>query len=480
MSPFDSTIDAATPVASAPAERPADRRPRLLAGLIGFAVLFLAAANGIFTHAGALLYVEEPLYALLFAVAVQLAIGATLLALPHIRGFGKLVLLGVYVAALALSTLSAYTYLFNASRPEAAQDINALDTAGKTAIADHLGAALLAEQRHLDQRRVELAQLEREAQEEAARGGYSGKGPGRGPEYLRKIDRFESAGVALATPLANFEQARPLYAALRERLAGPVSLDDRAEIAGRIGEIRALANSDQTAEILSRIVREDLGNLRNPVERALLPLLDPQGLSLNILVSLVWAGIFDLLALFLGIIRYYLLRPERSLLEGLNQAIVDLGTFLLRLRHAGGEARGQFRREQGERAAPLALNSVEMQNFATWLLAGSELSAQPEGDPVEPLRTLVGYIEPLHLADAANGVGIAHRRVDEEPRLKPLMAMLLQHAVFLNRPEGACYLLNSSAEMAQKVLVFLRMGMRGQAAELGFQGMPPLAAPGRA
>jgi hypothetical protein len=439
-------------------------KAKMLAGMIGFAVLFLAAANGIFTYSGALLYVEHWLYALLFAIAVQMAISVTLLSLPYVRGLGRLALLTVYAAALTLSTLSAFTYIYNASQPAAGDDLYAVDVEAKTRISDALGQAEQIEQRHMDAQELALSRLQQAASEEQARGLRSGKGPGRGSQYVRKLAAYEDAAVAMVAPRRNFEQAKVLYQELNKRLGEAVSINQRQEIAARIAAIRVLTNSPEASALLSHISQNELASLRNPVERAMLPLLDTSNYSLTLLVSLVWAGIFDLLALFLGIIRYYLLRPYYSLMNGLYNGLVNMVTFFLRMRHAGSEARLQYRNHHSPHSREMPINSPEMQMFATALMAGSELSVAADGDVTEPLRTLVGYIEPLDLENDENGVGILHARVEEESRLKPLMAMLLQHSVFLNRKDAQCYLLNSSGEMAHKVLVFLRMGMKGQGA----------------
>lgn len=445
---------------------------RHLAGFIALGILFLTTANGILTYSGALLYVDQPLYALLFALAVQLAISSTLLALPHIRGLGKLMLLAIYAVGLILSTVSGYTYLYNVSQPHEGQDFYALDLTGKAQLIAGLGQALQVEVRDLEARELRVAQLKRNADEELLRGGKSGKGPGRGSEYYQKSDLYDAAEAALQAPRRHLEQARGLYAELIERLEQGVSLDQRQELAGRIAAIRALANTEQSAMMLDQVTMLQLAQVRNPIERAITPLLEPANYHLTLLVSVIWAAIFDVLALFLGIIRYYVLRPQRSMFSVFNDALVGAITFFLRLKQAPSEARLHYHRSHQDRPEP-PLNSQDMQRFATSLMAGSELSAIPEGDVVEPLRTLVSYIEPLHLADDANAVGISHARVNEEPRLKPLVSMLLQHQVFVNRHEAHCYLMNSSVEMAHKVMVLMRMGMKSQQSLPHLRGLFP-------
>ena len=60
-----------------------------------------------------------------------------------------------------------------------------------------------------------------------------------------------------------------------------------------------------------------LAVILSPVETAMGVILDRDSYSIQLGVSIVWAAVFDLLALFLGIIRYYILRPNYSILSGI-------------------------------------------------------------------------------------------------------------------------------------------------------------------
>jgi hypothetical protein len=50
--------------------------------------------------------------------------------------------------------------------------------------------------------------------------------------------------------------------------------------------------------------------------------------------------------------------------------------------------------------------------------------------------------------------------VDEKKDMKTLMAMLIQNEVFLSDVENQVYILNPGSEMAQKILVFIKMGLK--------------------
>ncbi|WGZ94944.1 MAG: hypothetical protein QJT81_02870 [Candidatus Thiothrix putei] len=88
------------------------------------------------------------------------------------------------------------------------------------------------------------------------------------------------------------------------------------------------------------------------------------------------------------------------------------------------------------------------------------MASPDDADPAEPLRTLISHIQPLHLEGEAQQVGIPFTVVEQESRLKTLLAMLIQSGVLLHRREAECYVLNPAENMAQKVMVFIRMGMR--------------------
>ena len=443
-----------------------DPRRQALGWLLGAGIVFLVACNGFFTFSGARLYIHEPLYAILFAVAVQFAIAAALLALPWVRGFGRLVMLVVYVAALALSTLSAFTYIYNTSLPEG-RDVHALDTHLKATLSTELSEAFKGERDHVAAQRQALAEMRRAVQEEAERGLHSGKGPGKGREYYTKLEAYQAAADRFADLERRFAAASATYREISERLARPGGgAEEREGLIVLFSRLAAQSALPQTGERLKEIVAQQLGTLRNPVERAINDLLDHRNYSVTLIVSAIWAAIFDLLALFIGVVRYYLLRPDYSLFARLHDGLVGLATFLLRLGHVRQEARARYRTQGLPAAEPL--NSPEMQNFATYLLAGSQL-AQEEGsenDPTEPLRTLTGFIEPLALDKPKNSVGIPYETIHTMPRLKTLLAMLVQSGVFINDLRRECYILNASADAAQKVMVFLRLGMKDQPEKL--------------
>ena len=437
-----------------------------LGAFLSIGILVLVASNGFFTYSGARLYINEPLYALLFAIAVQFAIAATLLALPYIRGLGKLVLITLYAAALMLSTVSAFTYIYNTSLPEGAS-ARAIDTSLKASLSTELSDALKAERAFVEAERQKLAAMKRAVEEEATRGHASGRGPGKGPEYYRKLEQYEAEATRFANLEREMQAAEGIYQQISERLASNDNAEtQRAELIVLLSQLMTHSNTPAARDTLTRASKLHLGTLHNPVDRAIDTLLALRhNAPITVIVSLVWAAIFDLLALFIGIIRYYLIKPRVSLLDRLYDGIIDFGAFAMKLGNARGEARRKHLANVEATQPPV--NSAEMQNFATYLLAGSQLSLlDQDDDPAEPLRTLTSYIEPLALTKPRNAVGIPYETVREQSRLKTLLAMLVQTDVLINDMVNECYRLNPAREMAQKVMVFLRLGMKDQPEQL--------------
>ena len=446
---------------------------------LGAGVVFLVICNGFFTYSGATLYIREPLFAALFAIAVQFAIAATLLALPNVRGLGRLVMLVVYVAAFMLSTLSAFTWVYNTSHPEGV-DMKAVNTKLRATVSSLASDALHAERAYIENERNLVAQAQRSMEEEALRGYNSGAGPGKGPKYYAKEETWRRMSERLTEEEQHYQEATKLYEQINTLLSQPGDDHQRENLIVLFSKLRTHTTTDEANRLLDQINTDYLGQLQNPVERAITAIVDRSKYSITMIVSVVWAAIFDLLALFIGVIRYYLLKPDRSLAQGFYDGVVDFMTFLFRIRHIGQEARFRYQEKGGARIE--AVNSPEMQSFATYLLAGSQLSLKEgETDATEPLRTLSAYIEPLGLARPKNSIGIPYDTVHEETRLKTLMALLVQTGVFINDLRNQCYILSNRHDMAGKVMVFLRLGMKDQSEKLenvqfllNPQALPPL------
>jgi hypothetical protein len=187
-----------------------------------------------------------------------------------------------------------------------------------------------------------------------------------------------------------------------------------------------------------------------------------------LVVSIIWAAVFDLIALFLGIVRYYLLRPNYSILQSTYDGLANFTLFLTRLRYMPKQVSRNFHREAGlNQSDEVPLNSAEMQTFATKLLAGIQM-AQPVGDdPAEPIKTLLALISPVDIKGDDQAVGISFESMESEPRLKMLLAMLVQSQVFIKHSEQESYVLNSDEKLSQKMMVMIRMGMKEDPQESG-------------
>jgi hypothetical protein len=449
---------------TSPAQEKLSFAHRSLSASMTLGILFLVACNGFFTYSGAKLYINEELYALLFAIAVQFAIATALITLPSVRGLGRLVLLFVYIAALALSTLSAFTYIYDSSLSEG-KGTHALETRLKVSITNQLSEAFRAEQSFVNEQRQNLMKLERMTTEEESRGYKSGKGPGKGLRYYEKLETFENERTHFEDVQARFADATIIYNKINQSLSQPAGNQQRDELIVLLSQLRAHSHSLAAKKILTEVNQQSLGQVVNPVERAVKALGDYNNYSVNVVVSAVWAAIFDLLALFIGIIRYYLVKPYNSLAKRFHESLLEFATLFMRFGNIGSDANIKYQQMAIDAQEPI--NSAEMQKFATYLLAGGQLSLQNgEEDPIEPLRIIGRHIEPLGLDKPKNSVGIPHENLHNEYHLKTLIAMLVQTGVFLNDLNNECYILNSSPDMAQKVLVFIRIGMKDQPGNL--------------
>ena len=65
----------------------------------------------------------------------------------------------------------------------------------------------------------------------------------------------------------------------------------------------------------------------------------------------------------------------------------------------------------------------------------------------------------LKLPEDPRGVGIPFDTLDQHREMKTLMAMLIQNEIFFSNVEHQAYVLNPGSEMAQKILVFIKMGL---------------------
>jgi hypothetical protein len=298
-------------------------------------------------------------------------------------------------------------------------------------------------------------------EEEGRSGGRSGLGPGKGPAYYRKVDAYEQAVSQNTLAQSNFKTLQTQLTAINQRLSTASDDSLRDSLLVDLSKLRSVTNTDNSREALTSLIKHDLGALQNPVEKAMATLMAEE-YTIPVIVGVIWAAVFDLVALFLGIVRYYLLSPGKPFFQSIYDGLLGGAVFLMRLFHLRKEAAFQFNKAPGyqQHRHEIPLNSPEMQTFATRLLVGSQMASQDDEDPAEPLRTLISHIQPLNLEGEEHQVGIPFTIVEQESRLKTLMAMLIQSGVLLHRREAECYVLNPAENMAQKVMVFIRMGLR--------------------
>lgn len=227
-----------------------------------------------------------------------------------------------------------------------------------------------------------------------------------------------------------------------------------------LSRLKSVIITDQAKDIVTEISQGKLAVILSPVETAMGVIMDRDSYSVQLVVSIIWAAVFDLLALFMGIIRYYIVRPNYSILSAIYDSIAAFVTFIIRLGYIKKDARQKYNLELQNQSHGTPLNSSEMQSFATYVMAGSLFSANEDEDAIAPLQKLISHIEPLKLENDPRGVGIPFGVVDGKKEMKTLMAMLIQNEVFLSDVNNNVYVLNPGSEMAHKILVFIKMGLK--------------------
>ncbi len=335
-----------------------------IATIISCVIFILVAINGLFTYSGAHLFIKEMLFAILFAVAVQFSIAISLIALPYVKGLGKIVLLVVYLAALTLSTLSAYAFIYNSGLPGTLGDSTAVNVQLKARVADQLSEVISVEQAFIDVKTEQLAYLNRQAEEEALRGYRSGLGAGKGPAYYKKMEMLRADEVRFEAQKRKYEEAKIIYAEMNSELAQQ-SDGQREKLILLLSRLKPVLITDEARQIVTDISQSKLAVIVSPVETAMAVIMDRDAYSVQLAVSIVWAAVFDLLALFMGIIRYYILRPDYSILTVIYDSIATFVTFIIRLGYIKKDARHKYNLELQNQSHGTSLNSSEMQSFAT-------------------------------------------------------------------------------------------------------------------
>ncbi|WGZ94943.1 MAG: hypothetical protein QJT81_02860 [Candidatus Thiothrix putei] len=144
-----------------------------------------------------------------------------------------------------------------------------------------------------------------------------------------------------------------------------------------VSKLRALTNAEDSRTALTQLLKQDLGDVQNPVEKAMATLMTPDNYSITVIVGIIWAAVFDLVALFLGIVRYYLLSPGKPIFQSIYDGLLGIAVFFMKLFHLRKEAAFQFNQAPGyqQHKHEIPLNSPEMQTFATRLLVGIPVRA---------------------------------------------------------------------------------------------------------
>ncbi len=355
--------------------------------IIAVMIFILTAINGIFTYSGALLYIGEMVYALLFAIAVQFAISISLIALPYVRGLGKPVLIMVYIGATLLSTLSAYTFIYNSGRDsqEKAREITAPQV---SRVIQATALVASRENQLLDQKFTQLQRLQREVEEEGSLGLRSGKGAGKGKIYYQKLEKLKGAEVAFNLLKQKNQKLNSLIKQTDEK----IQQGKREKLQLHLAHIQQYTSIADNFALLEKVKEEALNETQNPIQVALMSLSNYSQDNIQLLVSIIWAAVFDLIALFLGIVRYYIVRPDYSLLGALYQGVLNFYLFFARIRYAAKEAQLKHKQEVKVASMKTPYNSAEIQNFASYLIAGANYAQKDKESSKNPVAYLLQHI----------------------------------------------------------------------------------------
>ena len=387
-------------------------------------ITLLAAANVYFTYKGAILFVKEMTVAALFAVAIQSAIALSLIALPYVKGIRSFVLYAVYTTALSLSVIAAYTFIFNSSTQESRA--YSYDITFTKAVSSYMGDLHKAERDHLSKAGIEVAQKERALVEENELGGKSGKGPGMGPVYAAKLELYADASQAYEV----MKEQYALFDAQRLAIKGMLGTEySRSQILTEIYELKSLAVSEEAAEVSEDDLEKALST-KTPSQQAMESLWNPSGFSDQVFTSLMWAAMFDVIALLMAVIRTAMVRKSRGFGQWLVSLCVSFISFFFELTSVFSRAKN---RHDGNMADALeAHKKIELIDFVGKIFGACKATMGSEDNRdqlMQPMYALSAAVRPLALDGKGDGVGIPFEIVEEDHRLPPLVAVMMQDSV---------------------------------------------------
>ncbi|MDT8318668.1 MAG: hypothetical protein RQ824_11885 [bacterium] len=468
---MDSFINKAT---GGPSE--ASKEHHRLSVLLLCFIFVMVAFNAYFTFEGAkLVFNGNIIVAGGLAFAVQAGIGLSLSALPHVSVFKKLYLIFAYIVALLLSLSFAYTYVFQEKTADQFDEKERLVFADK--VSSKLNAALSERKSELNASRLKIAELERSLNEEKNLGLRSGHGPGAGPVYYKKLEDLEAKKAELAIFEENLTASETKAASVSEQLQGDFEPNRVLIESGAVFTSLGLSSGAQ-----DKIIDvEEINFNRNPVDKALDSLRNFSKSSGDIIISILIAVVFDLLALLFGVVRYLILSRDNSISESIYGSAIEGIRFFFRMGDIFNHAKAIHDREKA--ASTIKISEAEAKSFFIAVFSKMAIfddTSDPDSYRRYPsiLKYLFSLIRPLHLEKKPQARGILHSSLEKSPvkkdqeegkrndlllqpsYLKPLIGELLSRDIFENDLENRCYLYNEGSNAEHFIAILNQMSLQ--------------------
>lgn len=439
-------------------------------------IFVMVSFNAYFTFEGAkLVFNGNIIVAGGLAFAVQAGIALSLAALPHVSAFKKLYLIFAYIVALLLSLSFAYTYVFQEKTAEQFNKKEKLVFADK--VASKLNAAISERKSELNASRLKIAKLERSLNEEKNLGLRSGQGPGVGPVYYKKLEDLEAKKAELVIFGENLIDSEAKAASISQKLQGDFEPNKILIESGAVFTSLGL-NSDAQDKLVDV---EEINFNRNPVDKALDSLRLFSKDSGDIIISILIAVVFDLLALLFGVVRYLILSRESSISDSIYNSSIEGIRFFFRMGDIFNQAKAIHDREKA--ASTIKITEAEAKSFFIAVFSKMAIfddTSDPDSYRRYPaiLKYLFSLIRPLHLEKKPQARGIFHSSLEknhvkkdqeEDKRndlllqpsyLKPLIGELLSRDIFENDMENKCYLYNEGSNAEHFIAILNQMSLQ--------------------
>ena len=428
--------------------------------IASFVIVVLVTANAYFTFSGAILFINEWVFALLFAIAVQFSIAFSLIAIPYISGFKKIITFVLYSIGLTLSMFSAYTFIYNTSIGNAYKQNH--DLVFTKLVSDYLSKVRYEEKECIKTIQSEIQDLKRAADEEAEYGIKSNKGPGKGKIYIHKKEQYEIKIDEYNLIKESYAKFKVLSDEIFTKLDESV---DHNKIITMISKVKEFFSCDASKIVKDDKIFEHISNIETPLERALNGLFDIKNLSSQTVMSILWAGIFDIIALFIGIIRYFLIQPHTPLTTKILNVKKKYILFRKSLKdHELIEKEYNIERQyqleylkerelELERHKINSKDELEIKSFLSSIIATG--IASNSKDALNHLQEFIELVKPLNLRDKPESIGFFYSDVGIDSnnesknyeqdtskyrKLLPLIGFLVQHEVLINNVDKECYI----------------------------------------